>query len=416
MALLMSSSHKAGFMKKHELLNKGLFTIFILVVFTLGKNIFLPGVDPTQFENSYETSFSSYVLSLVTGGNLSLPTIFALGIGPYMTSLMIWQLLPLIDKDINKRMSEKRRGTYQKILTLFFACFQGFFTFQTMTAQFPTTGNILTWRIQIVNVFVLIAGAMFITWLADMNVRKGLGGATILIVPGLLFSLPSILHNFGGQKIHFSLLSGVLGWIIVLVLAWVGVFLNHSELRINVQRTGLDNDFANSYIPIKAIPAGSMPLMFALTIFTIPQYLLMAKLQYSSPSILTKFLSFESWQGVLIYAILMILLGICFAYVNVRPSDIAKDLKESGDYVLGYLLGDATEQMLNKHLLFMTAIGNIFFVCITVIPLVVGLWVPMVRPLSFLMSSVIILVTIIDTFIEEVRTIWERRHYSIFKL
>lgn len=402
-------------MKKNELLNKCLYTFLILVIFTIGKNILLPGVDPNQFDSSYESNFSAYVVSLVTGGNISLPTIFALGIGPYMTSLMIWQLVPLIDKDFNKRMSEKKRGIYQKILTLIFACFQGFFAFQTMTAQFPA-GNILTWRIQIVNVAVLIAGAMFITWLADMNVQKGLGGATILIIPGLLFSLPEVLHNVSGRQMHISFTTGLIGWVIVLFLAWLGVFLNRSELRINIQRTGLDNDFANSYIPIKVLPAGSMPLMFALTIFTIPQYLIMQKFQYSDPTLITKFVSFSTWQGILIYTMLMLLLGVCFAYVNVRPSDIAKDLKESGDYVLGYLPGDVTEQLLNKHLLFMTAIGNLFFILITIVPLIIGLWFPVVRPLSFLMSSVIILVTIIDNFIEEFRTIWDRRHYSIFKL
>lgn len=401
-------------MRKNELWTRSLATIGIIFILLLGKNIILPGADVFAIDQGYQSDFRLYVLSITTGGNLSLPTIFSLGVGPYMTALMIWQIIPLISKDFTKRLSQRQQGSYQKGLTLIFAILQSFLAFNNMRAYYPITSSAMALRNQLSGMLVLIAGAMLITWLADLNVQHGLGGTMVMIIPGIIFNLPAVLRANNGQLLHFTNWMLIGGWLIIIGLSWLAVFLNHAELQINVQRTGIDNDFASSYLPIKVLPAGSMPLMFALSLFSIPQYIIAGQMNVGKHPWWSQLFSFQSGWGITMYALLLVILGVCFAFVNFRPSDIAKELQESGDYILDCLPGDMTEKLLTHHVLILTAIGNAFFMLVTVVPLIIGLWYPMIRPLSFLMCSVIILIVIVDTLIIEIRTIQARRHYTIF--
>lgn len=402
-------------MRKNEFFQKGIVTILILTVLSLGKNILLPGVDILKADQALKHNLFLYVLSFSTGGTLTVPTIFSLGMGPYMTALMIWQILPLVNKDAMKRMSEQRKGLYQKIMTLIFALMQGFFAIRNMQSYYHGFHQQHGFLLQIILLLILVAGAFLIAWLADINMVKGIGGPMVLIIPSIISSLPTVLRSNAGHPLHLTLPAILLGTLSVLLLSWLAIYLNHAELRINIQRTGIDNDFSTSYIPIKVMPAGSMPLMFALSIFTIPQYIFLSNqhLLAHLPWLKAAF-SFNSWLGIITYCILLVVLGTCFAYVNFRPSDIAKDLKESGDYIFGYTPGEKTETMLNQQLLAMNVIGNIFFILVTVVPLVIGLWYPSVTVFSFLMSSVIIVIIIFDTVMDEIHAIWERRHYHIF--
>ena len=120
-------------------------------------------------------------------------------------------------------------------------------------------------------VLILTAGGLFVAWLADINIDKGIGGQSLFIVPGLLMNIPAMLISGQTESVHLSQ-NFMIGLVIVtLIFIYLTLFLYSAEYRINIERTGIDSRFNNSYIPIRLLPAGAMPFMFAVTVFSMPQ-------------------------------------------------------------------------------------------------------------------------------------------------
>ena len=400
-----------------ELIRRIIASFFLLFIVEIGKDIQVPFFISEKIPEE-STSLILKFLATSTGGNFTVPTLFSLGMGPYMTALIIWTTISMIDTESIGNLSTKRVGYIQRSLTLLFAILQScalVLKFRSsMIDQKAIGGSIVL--LFLGAVLLLTAGGLFVAWLADINIDKGIGGQSLFIVPGLLMNIPAMLISGQTESVHLSQ-NFIIGLVMVtLVFIYLTLFLYNAEYRINIERTGIDSRFNNSYIPIRLLPAGAMPFMFAVTVFSMPQLLLLNEKWGDTgfSNFITTYFSFNNVRGVFTYGLILYVLGYGFSFINVRPYDIAKNLKETGDYILNVAPGKQTERYILKRLSTVALLGNSYLVIVSMIPLLIGLQNQIISNLAFYFGSIFMLIIILETITNEIQFLFSRHTYRIF--
>lgn len=400
-----------------ELIQRVLWSLGLVLIAETGKALPLPLFFIEKGSTVGDSIFEKF-LSSTSGGQLSTPALFSLGMSPYMTSLIIWSTITMIDSDRINNLSAKQRSFLQKLLLVAFAGLQALalsFRFKQLfdLKSFPEMTEL---HFFLISTLLLTAGALFLAWLSDINTEKGIGAQALFILPGLLSNLPRMLIS--GQvdrKVWTApLVAGLIA--ISLVFIVVTLFMYKAELRIKVERTGVDSRLTDSYIPIKVLTSGAMPFMFAITVFSLPQLLLLNPAWSNTwfSKFLADFFSFSTIVGILNYGLVIFLLGLGFSFINVRPHDIAKNLKRSGDYVFDVMPGDPTEDYFKQKLLRVSFVGNCYLVLVSLVPLFIGLKFNFVSNLAFYFGSLFMVISILDTLIKEIRFNYFKSQYEIF--
>ncbi|WOI05893.1 accessory Sec system protein translocase subunit SecY2 [Lactiplantibacillus plantarum] len=398
-----------------------MWTLFFIMIFEIGSQIPLPNVSITQTSELADHDFSFQILSAFTGARMMKLTLFSIGMGPYMSAMIIWQTISMLNSDSVEKMSQRQQGSIQKIIGLLLAFLQ---SMQIVCMYKDQLGNVFGAPLmgispEFLAILFLTAGAMMVTWLADCNTNKGIGGTVVLILPSMMENVPAMLSRGMGNSSNFNytIINCIIIFIITIVLIWITVFLNKAELRIPVERTTISNTLSSSYIPIRFFSAGAMPFMFAMSLFTIPSYFLSMgniKSVYIK-EILSKLFSINNVYGVLIYGFIIILLGYGFSFVNIRVYDIAKELKKSGDYIYNLIPGRETETFLNSELIRLIFMSNSFMLAVGLVPLIIGLYIPGFANVSFYFGSIIIVITMMDNIIQQIVALATKDQYSIFE-
>ncbi|KRK58034.1 preprotein translocase subunit SecY [Fructilactobacillus fructivorans] len=398
-----------------QFLKRGSFTIFLLALFELGGFILIPGFQLKNYAGALDQNAYINLISSNFGSQITVPSLFALGLGPYMTALIVWQVITTVDDKTTSRMSQKVSGYWQKGITFVLAALQALAMSKLFLRYRPKTlgfdDETFFWFI----FTVLLAGAMLIVWLADVNKDLGVGGVSIFIIPGLVKNLPTVLDSGLKKPLNFSIIGWIIVAIIVILFVYITVFVNEGEYRIPVERIGVNSFLTDSYIPIKVLVSGAMPFMFALSLFSIP-LLVVSNLNVNAKlsKIISLLFSYHTWQGIVSYGLIIIVLSYLFAFVNFQPNIIAKSLKESGDYIFNLAPGKETEKYLTGQVNIMSFVGTIYILLIALAPLVVGLYFPIVTNFSFLFGSLFILITILDGISQEILALIYKYRYRIF--
>lgn len=414
------SKHTAWWRLHRDLFKRCGWTVFLICIYLLGQQVYLPNVDVFSASQSLQGVPFLQMLSLTTGGQTGIPTLLSLGMQPYMTTLIIWQAVTSLDLDSMRRLSQKQIGYIQRILSIVLGTNQAitfvYFMGNSFLPQYIGSANInIT---PAVAVLTLVAGSLFTMWLADQNTEHGLGGTVTLIIPGLLAGLPGTLQR--GSNISNGTFAFTRPHIIATVLITLGfiviaVFLNHAELRLPVQRPMLENRFTESYMPLKLLMAGGMPFMFSMSLFSFPAYFINGRMMLSATErTLVRWFSFQHWEGLVTYGIIIILLGFAFGYINMQPATTARQFKENGDYFFDVLPGADTSKFLTKHFLLLSSWSSLFLLMIAITPLIIGFAIPGAANFSQYLGGLLILVTILDSITEQARALWNKNRYQLF--
>lgn len=394
------------------------FTLMILTIFITGRNIPLPLVDVEQSIN--ESPFFE-TISISTGGDIANLSIFVLGIGPYMSTMIIWRFITLGNFIDERKIPRRIVDRWKNILTLIIAVIQslGILSNVHFNQQISFFGN--NWLVLTVTSLFSVAGTFFLIWLGNKNALFGFGNTTIIILAGIILRWFDFLKElfyiditiFSEIQLQFLLFLGI--WVVFIFIT--SIFVELSEQRLPLHRITISGQFANdSYLPIKLNPAGGLPIMYALTVMSLPQYLFQALtliipdnevLQY-----LILHLQMSDPFGVMIYACLIFGLGIGFAYINISPSDLAESLQKSGDYISNIPSGKPTYNYLTKKIGRMAFVGATWLATATVVPWIIGLLEPSLSQVSTLVANVVILVSIAVTIIQEIQTVYIRKQYK----
>jgi preprotein translocase subunit SecY len=417
----------SGLVNIPELRKRILFTLGVLVVARLGVHIPTPGVDGAALEQLFQrmqgTMFG--VFNMFTGGAFEQFSIFALGVMPYISASIIFELLTVVFPalaDLKKEgdQGRKKRTQYVRYGTVFLCLVQGFMIASGLqnNQQVQVVHNPgLTF--QLMSAITLTGGTIFLMWLGEQITERGIGnGISMIIFAGIAASIPSgfantiSLHRSG----ELSFLKLVLFGLIILATFFVIIFVERGARRIPVQyakrivgRKVYGGQ--NTNIPLKINTSGVIPPIFASSLIMFPATLA----SIVSTPWMSEIANLLSYQG-LIFNILFVALIIFFCYfytaIVFKTDDVADNLKKYGGFIPGIRPGPATAQYIDFVLSRITLGGGIYIAAICVLPTMLSTQLKI--PFGFGGTSVLILVGVAMDTVSKVESFLLSRNYEGF--
>ncbi|MFT6829638.1 MAG: preprotein translocase subunit SecY, partial [Candidatus Paceibacteria bacterium] len=323
--------------------------------------------------------------NLFSGGGLSQLSIVVLGVGPYITSSIIMQLMTTVSPKLKKLFHEegsigrRKFNAYSRWLTVPIALIQGagILTLLSRQGALPELSGLG----MITNVLVVTAGAILVTWIGELITEFGVGnGVSLLIFAGIVAAVPSVLSQLVQAYVPSELFNYVLYAIVVLIVIVAVVLVNEAERRVTItyakQVRGISTyGGSDTYVPMKVNQAGVMPIIFALSIILFPQmiagWLLESNIEWLAEvaRIINFVLTHNIWYPVLYFVLVF---GFTFFYTAITfdPEAMSENLHKSGAFVPGIRPGASTEEYFAKVASRLTFVGASFLGLIAVLPIV----------------------------------------------
>lgn len=398
--------------KYRDLLQRVLWTIGLLLIYTFGQSIPIPGhIMSFQMDGVQNVQ---NLLALMTGGVFTSPTLFSLGMGPYMTVSIILSVLTFANSDGSAGLSKRQRGHIQVRATFALAIIQAsLLAFGVKGSVAPAARNISEFTLFLITVLTLVAGAMLISWLASLNALFGLGGPFIMILPGLIGGFTrSLLTNYTVVVMHLGRLIVLI--IITVLFVFIISALYSAEYHLDVQRIGIDRRSKDAYIAFKILIAGTLPLMFANTFMYLPTYIM--QLTHKRNEQILSFFNMHQYSGIIVYGLIIYTLGVLFSFVNIMPDQIAKNLHESNDYILDVEPGKPTYRYIMKRVLFFALTGSLLLAGVVTLPLFVGHLTGKVAYSNFsnYFAILFVLISLLEIVRQDVDFLFYKDNYNLF--
>ncbi len=395
--------------KNKDTRNKILFTLAMLFIYRLGAAIPAPGINLDAINSSIADNTILSMMNLLGGGALQQFSIFAMGVGPYITASIVIQLLSM---DVIPALSEMAKSGQQgrmkmDKITRYLAVVLAFTQSYFMVWGFDVGNNILEVS-SLANYFytatILTAGTMFLLWIGDRISQKGIGnGVSIIIFAGIVSGLPAsfmqtyqIMVDSSSQTamvnglIQFALYVAMYLVIIVLV-----VFMQMAVRKIPIQYTtsGARNGKADvSFLPFKINSASVIPVIFAQSIMQAPLILSFFFPSNSVSTTLGKVLDLTQPLGLFIYALLIIFFTFFYTNLQVDPVKVAENLGKSGAYIPGVRPGKETKEHLSKVLNRITVLGAAGLCFLATLPYLLSMFTNLPSSIALGGTGIIIVV------------------------
>jgi len=376
-----------------DLRKRVLFTLGLLAVYRLGAFIPTPGINADALAQFFNANSGSALglADLFTGGNLKRFTIFALGIMPYITASIIFQLLTVIYEPLAKLQKEGELGRrkitqWTRYVTVLLAIVQSFGLALALINSSTSMVTISHGAFIAMAVITLTTGTAFIMWLGEQITERGIGnGMSLLIFTGIVVGLPRGIDELYQKARDQTWGALTFPIIIVLIAAMIAVvafivFVERSERRIPVQyakrivgRKMMGGQ--STHLPLKVNSGGVMPVIFASSILSVPLLLSgrsffgSAKLEDTTffGPILRALAPGEPWY-VLLNAVAIIFFAYFYISIVFRPDDIADNMRKYGGFIPGIRPGRRTSDFINDVLTRITLVGAAYLIIIQLIP------------------------------------------------
>jgi preprotein translocase subunit SecY len=435
-----------------ELRNKVLFTLGMLIVFRIGHWIPVPGINQAQLTKVFNTAGQSgsaigklaQFVSIFSGGNLSHSTIFGLGIMPYITAGIIFQLLQTVMPQLKKLAEEGPTGRikimeYTRYTTVALCVVQGIgwlAYLSKMDLIYPQWLASPIWWIMAVG--SLTAGTVFLMWLGEQIDKHGIGnGASMIIMAGILAGIPKAISlvksNFDpGDPTK-------MGWmaVILLVAGFIGVvagavIMTVAQRRIPVQQAKHTRGRKvyggqRSYLPLRINHGGVMPIIFASSLMIFPTVIFTQLKDFTNNGPTPKwgggfwqFMSDNFHPGGFLYIVSYIVMIYFFSYfwitVQFNPEEMSKNLKEHGSFIPGLRPGPRTAEYLETVMNRITFVGAAFLAIVAVLPTVVNQSMNIDYSVTQFLggTGLLIVVSVTMDFLQRVEANLLMRNYSGF--
>ncbi|MCA9364287.1 MAG: preprotein translocase subunit SecY [Candidatus Moranbacteria bacterium] len=410
-----------------ELRNKIFFILALLVVFRLAANIPLPGVDVERLRFLFESNQFLGLLNIFSGGGLQNISIVLLGLGPYITSSIIMQLLTMIVPRLEQLYKEEGEAGRQKFtmitrwITVPLAVAQTFSMISLLRSQQVLVG--LSTFDTVAIVVTATAGTIFLMWLGELITEKGLGnGVSIMIFAGIVASLPSVTSQFLATFDSTEIFTYLLFFAVALVTLVGIVFVTEGQRIIPISyakrmRGGVAYGGSMTHLPLRVNQAGVIPIIFAISIILFPGMVAGFLSQVASPSIAGVAEAVNRlFQNQIFYGFLYFFLVVVFTYfytaVIFDPEKISKNLQKQGGYVPGVRPGRATAEYLQYIVHRITLAGALFLGSVAVLPIVVQGFTG-IGAISIGGTSVLIAVSVVIEIVKNVESQLLMRDYDV---
>ena len=431
---IMSNLNIAG------LKNKIIFTFVMIFLFRFCAQIPLFGIDAQNFANLAATNNLIGFLDMFSGGALGNVSIIALGIGPYITSSIIMQLLAVVIPQLEQLQKEegeagrRKLSQYTRIFAVVIAAVQSFvfvvYLLKTARGAIMPDVNLVSFAIG--SIVILTAGSAFTMWMAELMTERGIGnGASMLIFCGIISKIPFYSkHTAELVMKNPSLQPNLLLLLLIFVATMIFIVIMQESARkviiVNPRRQVGNKVYGgtNTFIPFKLNPGGVMPIIFAIAILLFPTTILSLVGQANISNEVARnilihvsnFLSPSHLAYNIIYFLLIV--GLTFFYAsiipNLQPKEIATNLKKYGSSIPGIKPGKPTAEALDKILSKTTFIGAFGLGTIALIPSLACHITGITTLQGIGATSLIIMVGVALDFINQVRTNLLPKNYESF--
>ncbi len=414
--------------KDRQLRNKILFVLIIFAIFRLAANIPIPGVDIENLKRFFSENQFFGLVNLFVGGALSNFSIVMLGLGPYITSVIVLQLLTMVFPKFEKMYKEggeegKRKfNQYGRMLTVPLAALQAFAMLTLLQRQGAI--SLLTSSQLLTSIITITAGALFLMWLGELISEKGIGnGVSLMIFAGIVAHTPTELSQLFLTWDPSRLPSYIFFFAIALFIIFGIVFITEARRNIPVSyakrvRGKRVYGGVSTYLPINVNPAGVIPIIFALALLLFPG-MVANFFAGSGNAFVANFAQTVSqfFQNPWIYGFLFFILVFLFTYfytaVTFDPKAISTNLQKMGGFVPGLRPGDSTAKFLHKILYRILFIGATFLGTVAILPSIVQ-GITQVTAFRFLIggTALLIVVSVILDIWRQIRAQMEMREYE----
>jgi preprotein translocase subunit SecY len=365
-----------------ELKDRILFTLFILLIYRVGAHITAPGVNlpalQAQFGALEGTLFGVY--DMFVGGGLSRATIFALGIMPYISASIMFQLLAAVFPTIEKLQKEGDEGrkkltqwTRYTTLALCIAQAYGYSVFVgSIEGAVMTSGFLFTFS----TVTTLTVGGMFIMWLGEQITEHGVGnGMSLLIFFSIIEGFPAaVVRTWEALMVGEIGIVALVALLVVVIGVTAGVVsmtMGARQIPVQIPRKvvgrGRVQEGQKSYVPIRLNAAGVMPIIFSQSFIIVPGTLA----AFSSANIVRELADvFQpgNWAYYIAYGILTIFFTYFYTAIIFNPVDLAENLKKQGAFIPGVKPGARTAEYIDRVLTRVLVPGSIYLALIALLP------------------------------------------------
>ncbi len=413
--------------KAPEIRAKMIFTMLMLVVFRIGSNIPVPGINREVLKETFANGGNGLIdlFNLFSGGAFANMTIFALSITPYITASIIIQLLTIAIPSLEAMAKEglegrKKIARITRYLTVILAVIQAIGVSLGMFRGALISNSIFS---IIVIVLVLTAGTSFLMWLGEKINENGIGnGISLIIFAGIVARIPTGLHglwlNVQEGTISYVTIFLFVAFAILVIVGIIEIQEGHRRIPVQYAKRVVGRKMyggQSTHIPLKVNQAGVIPVIFALSILQFPLTITYFTGKDSGFALwVTKWLSPVGSPGVWLYAVFNVLLIIFFTYfytaVSFNPVEVADQLKANGGFVPGIRPGNATVEYLNRVMTRITFVGALFLAAVATLPTLLTQLTPL--NVSFGGTSLLIVVGVALDSMKQLEQQLLMRNYS----
>ena len=370
-----------------DLRNKILVAVGLLLLTRVLAHIPLPGVDLARLQTFFSQNQVFGFLNMFSGGTMSNFSIILMGVGPYITASIIFQLLGMIFPSIEEMQKESEAGRqkinqWTRLATVPLAIIQAY----AMLVLLRNQGIIPTWTAFDLSVMLIsvTAGTVLLMWLGEIISEKGIGnGVSLIIALGILSGYPAQIRNTALilQSGDTHKIIGAIAFVIIFILTTAAIiFIQEGQRNVPVtyarkMRLGQTNGFS-SQLPIKVNIAGVIPIIFAMSILVIPgviaKYLENARTVWLADSAkhVATFFNNQTYYAI-IYFVMVILFTYFYTSIVFKPEQVSENLQKQGGFIPGIRPGTETKEYLKSIVSRVTFVGAMFLGIIAILPFVV---------------------------------------------
>ena len=365
-----------------ELKEKILFTLFILLIYRVGAHITVPGVDVGILRQQFGALSGGIlgIYDMFVGGGLSRATILALGIMPYISASIMFQLLAAVFPTVEKLQKEGEDGRqkltqWTRYTTVILSVIQGF----SYAAFLNSTGAVRDpgFIFNLTTTVTLTVGAIFVMWLGEQITEHGIGnGMSLLIFFSIIESFPAAVgrtwESFTAGQISIFALVGLVVVLVAITAAVVAMTMGARKIPVQIPRKvvgrGRIREGQKSFVPLRVNSAGVMPIIFAQSFIVVPGT--MAQLAGQTGGFLDVIA--QIFQPGPVYYVTYGLLIVFFTYfytaIIFNPVDLAENLKKQGAFIPGVKPGARTAEYIDRVLTRVTLPGSVYLALIALVP------------------------------------------------
>ena len=389
-----------------------LWTLFFLFIYCLGNQLVLPFVD-LKNANIFGGAMGSLAFSsAMMGGNLRSMSLFSVGLSPWMSAMILWQMFSFSKKMGLKNLPIEIQDRRRMYLALGIAIVQSL----AVSLNLPIVSGVNASLAIFMNTILLIAGTFFLVWLSDLNSLFGIGGSIVILMASMMANLPyQIMDSIEKLGIGWNVLLPLI--LFSLVFLYVSGVVQRARYRISINKINIHNRFKQySYLDIMLNPAGGMPFMYAMSLVSIPQYVFML-IQFIHPenkwtSGAIKALTVGQPLWLVVYLVMLFVLGLAFAFVNVSGEQISERMRKSGEYIYGVYPGQETSAYINHLVPRLGFIGALYMLFMAGAPMLIILVNPDYLQLSMIPGTFLIFSGMIYNVNEEMKALKLNTSYT----